>query len=198
MKIAAFAGGVGGAKLVSGLAHIMTPADLTVIVNTGDDFELYGLKICPDLDTVCYTLAGIANPATGWGRLGDSFQVLSEIGNLKGETWFQLGDKDLSLHFYRTAQLQNGWSLADITQSFLNGWQVATRVLPMSNMPSPTIVETRDLGPLPFQEYFVKYKCDPVVTGFDFPLAGQIEPQWVSFLSLMMQILSSSALRTPL
>ena len=118
MKIAALAGGVGGAKLAHGLAEILPPEDLTVIVNTGDDFEHYGLYVSPDLDTVCYTLAGLANPETGWGRMDETWQVVRNAIQLGGPDWFNLGDQDLGTHLERTRRLKAGQSLSHITHDF--------------------------------------------------------------------------------
>lgn len=176
MKITVLAGGVGGAKLVDGLARIVNPMDLTVIVNTGDDFIHLGLQICPDLDTVCYTLAGIANPDTGWGRKDESWAVISEIERLGGPTWFRLGDQDLATHLERTRRLHTGQSLSEVTRSFCEAWGVSVRVLPMSDRAVSTWVETDELGWLPFQEYFVKQRCAPRVKGFNFRNASQAEP----------------------
>ncbi len=168
MKVVALAGGVGGAKLADGLARCLPPEDLTIIVNTGDDFEHLGLTICPDLDTVCYTLAGIANPATGWGRAGESFSALEEIGALGGPTWFRLGDRDLGLHLERTRRLHKGETLSQVTRQMCILWGIHINVLPMSNDSVPTSVYTMDYGELPFQEYFVHRQCHPQVTGFRF------------------------------
>jgi len=176
MKITVLAGGVGGAKLVDGLARIVDPADLTVIVNTGDDFIHLGLQICPDLDTVCYTLAGIANPDTGWGRKDESWAVISQIERLGGPTWFRLGDQDLATHLERTRWLQTGQTLSEITRSFCEAWGVSVQVLPMSDRPVSTWVETEELGWLPFQEYFVRQRCAPRVKNFNFREVSQVEP----------------------
>lgn len=176
MKIVALAGGVGGAKLVDGLARILSSEDLTVVVNTGDDFEHFGLTICPDLDTVCYTLAQIANPETGWGRQDESLHVLDELSNLEAPVWFKLGDKDLAIHLERTRLLKSGYSLLEVVKKFLSIWGVKNRVLPMSNDPCPTIVEIEDGERLPFQEYFVKYQFNPRVMGFDFSKASAATP----------------------
>ena len=175
MKVVALAGGVGGAKLAEGLAQILTPEDLIIIVNNGDDFEHFGLQICPDLDTVCYTLAGIANPATGWGRLDESWQALEAIGELGGPTWFRLGDRDLGLHLERTRRLRSGQSLAQVTHHFCQVWGIGARILPMSNDKVPTWVYT-DEGELPFQEYFVHRQCHPRVSGFLFRGVEQANP----------------------
>ncbi len=168
MKIVALAGGVGGAKLADGLAQILPPEDLTVVVNTGDDFEHLGLTICPDLDTVCYTLAGLANPETGWGRLDENWQVLENIGRLGGPDWFRLGDKDLATHLERARRLREGQKLSQITSDFCRAWGVKHTVLPMSDEPVRTIVETVEYGELTFQEYFVHRRCEPRVKGFRF------------------------------
>ena len=168
MKIVALAGGVGGAKLADGLAQIFPPENLTVIVNTGDDFEHLGLYISPDLDTVCYTLAGLANPETGWGRRGETFQALENLQKLGGPDWFHLGDQDLGTQLERTRRLQDGKSLSAITQEFCQAWGVRHTILPMSDQPVRTMVDTVEFGELAFQEYFVHRRCAPKVKGFRF------------------------------
>ena len=175
MKIVALAGGVGGAKLAHGLAQLLKPEELTIIVNTGDDFEHYGLYICPDLDTVCYTLAGIANPETGWGRVNESWNVMENISRLGGLAWFRLGDHDLATHLERTRRLKEGDSLSEITRDFCRAWDIGHTILPMSDQPVRTIVDT-DEGELAFQEYFVHRRCEPRVKGFRFDGADQAEP----------------------
>jgi LPPG:FO 2-phospho-L-lactate transferase len=175
LKIVALAGGVGGAKFVHGLAQNLPPEDLTVIVNTGDDFEHYGLYICPDLDTVCYTLAGLANPETGWGRAGETWSVIENAARLGGPDWFRLGDRDLGTHLERTRRLKEGHGLSQITQDFCRAWGIQQRVLPMSDQPVRTIVETEE-GDLAFQEYFVHRRCEPRVIGFRFEGIRQAEP----------------------
>jgi LPPG:FO 2-phospho-L-lactate transferase len=176
MKIVALAGGVGGAKLSDGLAKILPPNDLTIIVNTGDDFEYLGLYISPDLDTVCYTLAGIANPDTGWGREEDTFNLLANIQRLGGPSWFRLGDMDTATHLERTHRLQEGQTLSQITSEFCHSWGVLYKILPMSDQPVHTIVETVEDGDLGFQEYFVKRKCEPKVKGFRFEGSASANP----------------------
>jgi LPPG:FO 2-phospho-L-lactate transferase len=158
---------VGGARLADGLARALHAQDLTVIVNTGDDFEHMGLSICPDLDTVCYTLAGIANPATGWGRAGETWQALETLAKLGGPTWFRLGDRDLGLNLERTRRLRAGQKLSVITRHICQAFGIQVNVLPMSDDPLPTWVHTLE-GVLPFQEYFVHRQCQPHVTGFHF------------------------------
>ncbi len=175
MKIVALAGGVGGAKLAHGLAQILPPEDLTIIVNTGDDFEHLGLYICPDLDTVCYTLAGLANPETGWGRVDETWNAITNIERLGGQTWFRLGDQDLATHLERTRRLKEGQRLSEITRDFCQAWGIHHAVIPMSDNPVRTIVET-DEGDLAFQEYFVHRRCEPRVKGFRFDGADKAEP----------------------
>jgi len=168
MKVVALAGGVGGAKLAHGLAQILPPGDLTIIVNTGDDFTYLGLRISPDLDTVCYTLAGLANPLTGWGRSGETWQALQNMVQLGGPDWFHIGDQDLGLHLERTRRLAIGDRLSAVTRDFCTVWGVQHTVLPMTDDPVATWVETQELGWLPFQEYFVREQCRPRVNSFQF------------------------------
>ncbi len=167
MKITALAGGVGGAKLAYGLAQILAPEELTIIVNTGDDFEHLGLYICPDLDTVCYTLGGLANPETGWGRVGETWNTIANIEKLGGPAWFRLGDQDIATHLERTRRLKEGQSLSQITRDFCKAWGIEHTILPMSDSPVRTMVDT-DEGELAFQEYFVHRHCEPKVRGFRF------------------------------
>ena len=175
MKIVTLAGGVGGAKFAYGLAQILPPEELTVIVNTGDDFEHYGLYVSPDLDTVCYTLAGMANPETGWGLMNESWNVIENASKLGGPDWFRLGDQDLGTHLERTRRLKEGQTLTQITKDFCKAWGVEHVVLPMSDQPVRTIVETKE-GDLAFQEYFVHRRCEPSVRGFRFDGLELAEP----------------------
>ena len=175
MKIVTLAGGVGGAKFAYGLAQILPPEELTVIVNTGDDFEHYGLYVSPDLDTVCYTLAGMANPETGWGLMNESWNVIENASKLGGPDWFRLGDQDLGTHLERTRRLKEGQTLTQITKDFCKAWGVEHVVLPMSDQPVRTIVETEE-GDLAFQEYFVHRRCEPPVRGFRFDGLELAEP----------------------
>ena len=168
MKIVALAGGVGGAKLVHGLAQCLNPDELSVIVNTGDDFEHFGLYISPDLDTVCYTLAGLANPLTGWGRENETWHTLEEIKRLGGISWFNLGDLDLATHLERTRLMKEGNSLSEITTRLCQQWNVRIPVYPMSNSPVQTFIHTRDGKELVFQEYFVKYAFEPPIQSIEF------------------------------
>src|SRR5512141_1950753 len=135
IKVAALAGGVGGARLAHGLMQALPPGSLTVIVNIGDDFEHLGLKICPDLDTVCYTLAGVANPETGWGRIDETWNALESLTTLGGPDWFRLGDRDIGTHLERTRRLKLGERLSQITRDFCHAWGVNLTVLPMSDDP---------------------------------------------------------------
>jgi LPPG:FO 2-phospho-L-lactate transferase len=174
-KVVALAGGVGGAKLADGLSQVVSAEDLTVIVNTGDDFDHLGLRICPDLDTVVYTLAGLANPATGWGRLDDSWNVLETLRDLGGPDWFRLGDRDLALSLERTRRLDEGEPLSAIIGHLCHALGVPVSVLPMSDDKVPTIVLT-DQGDLSFQVYFVARACEPVVRGFRFEGIQEANP----------------------
>lgn len=167
MSVVALAGGVGGAKLADGLAQVLPPERLTVVVNTGDDFEHLGLHISPDLDTVCYTLAGLANRATGWGRADESWHFLEALEALGGPAWFHLGDRDLALHHERTRRLAQGETLSSVTRQLSTRMGVRPTVLPMTDDRVRTFVQT-DSGELPFQTYFVERACEPVVHGFRF------------------------------
>jgi LPPG:FO 2-phospho-L-lactate transferase len=175
-RIVALAGGVGGAKLAHGLALALPAENLTVIVNTGDDFEHLGLHICPDVDTVCYTLAGLANATTGWGREGETWNALRNVARLGGPDWFNIGDQDLGTHLERTRRLASGERLSTITSDFCRAWGVAQRVLPMTDDRVATWVETEEMGWLPFQEYFVHQQCAPKVKRFRFEGAEKATP----------------------
>lgn len=176
MAIVALAGGVGGAKLALGLARLLPSTDLTIAVNTGDDFEHLGLRISPDLDTVMYNLAGLSNPETGWGLAGETWNFLEAVARLGGETWFRLGDHDLATHIERTRRLQNGEPLSQITRSFCDRLDVGADVIPMTDDPVYTVVHT-DEGALPFQEYFVHQLCKPRVRDFEFVGITSAKPQ---------------------
>jgi len=155
MKVCALAGGVGGAKLASGLQDVLSPGDLTIVVNTADDFDLWGLHICPDVDTVMYTLAGISNPETGWGIAGESFATLNMLERYGEEIWFKLGDRDLATHVLRTSRMRSGETLTEVTARLSAALGVESAVLPMSDDPVSTVLETLE-GRLEFQEYFVR------------------------------------------
>jgi LPPG:FO 2-phospho-L-lactate transferase len=163
----ALSGGVGGAKLALGLARVLAADRLTVIANTGDDFEHLGLYVAPDLDTVMYNLAGLANPDTGWGREGESWSFLGALEALGGETWFRLGDRDLAVHVERTRRLAAGETLSEVTAALCGRLGVLPLIAPMSDQPVRTMVATPQ-GELPFQHYFVRERCEPEVVGFRF------------------------------
>ena len=174
-QIIALAGGVGGAKLALGLARTLPADRLTVAVNTADDFEHWGLYICPDLDTVTYTLAGVANPETGWGLKDETWNVLEAMAKVGGETWFRLGGKDLAKHLERTRRLKAGESLSSIMIDLARRLETGTRIVPMSDQPVRTLVTTPD-GELAFQDWFVRLRCEPVVRSVRFAGVEQAMP----------------------
>lgn len=174
-RVVALSGGIGGAKLAVGLDRTLPRGTLTVVCNTGDDFEHLGLTICPDIDTVLYTLAGLSNKTLGWGREGETWTFMAALDVLGGETWFRLGDGDLATHVERTRRLAEGQSLTATTGAFARSLGLGSTILPMSDHPVRTIVETPE-GPLPFQRYFVGLKCAPEVTGFVFEGASGATP----------------------
>jgi LPPG:FO 2-phospho-L-lactate transferase len=161
-NITALAGGVGASKLLLGLHDVIDPSDLTVIVNTGDDITLHGLKISPDLDIVTYTLAGIVDAAKGWGYRGETFHALKRLAAFGRINWFNLGDRDLATHIHRSAMLAEGKSLSDATEAIRLALGVKARLLPMCDQPVPTMIDTAE-GELHFQEYLVKRRAEPVV-----------------------------------
>jgi LPPG:FO 2-phospho-L-lactate transferase len=164
VKVLALAGGVGGAKLAAGLEATLPPGNLAVVVNTADDFDLWGLRICPDLDTVMYTLAGIASPETGWGIMNESFDALEMLARYGEDIWFKLGDKDLATHVIRTARLRAGESLTGITADLSAALGVRSAILPMCDELVATVLDAPD-GPLEFQEYFVRRRQRDEVLG---------------------------------
>jgi LPPG:FO 2-phospho-L-lactate transferase len=174
-KVVALAGGVGGAKLAYGLAQIVPPEDLTIIVNTGDDFEHLSLRISPDLDTVMYTLANVANPVTGWGVKDESWNMMTALARYGGPTWFQLGDRDLATHLLRTQWLREGYPYNWVTRELCRRLGIRCTVLPMTEQPVRTIIQT-DGGELAFQEYFVKLQCKPVIRGIRFDGVEEAQP----------------------
>ncbi|MDE0451918.1 MAG: 2-phospho-L-lactate transferase [Gammaproteobacteria bacterium] len=167
MKVLALTGGIGGAKLALGLAKVLAPDEVAFVVNTGDDFEHLGFHIAPDVDTLVYTLAGEANIDTGWGRQDESWHFMHAAEQFGLPTWFRLGDRDLALHVHRRQRLAEGATLTEVTRETCRRLGVAEPVLPMSNDPVRTRVLTPD-GPLAFQHYFVRDRCEPAVTGFEF------------------------------
>ena len=166
-SVLALSGGVGGAKLCLGLADVMAPGDLHVLANTADDFEHLGLRISPDIDTLLYTLAGRANAEQGWGLEGETWQTMDALEQLGGETWFRLGDRDMATHLWRTCQLGAGRGLSEVTADLAARMGVAAHIYPMSDDNVRTVVRCSE-GELPFQHYFVRHRCAPVVTGFSF------------------------------
>lgn len=175
MEIAALAGGVGASKLLLGLARVMDPRELTVIVNTGDDIVLHGLSISPDLDIVTYTLAGLVNPDTGWGFGDETFRALEQLAVYKGPQWFHLGDRDLATHIHRTAMLGGGARLSEVANSIREALGVQARILPMSDQAVPTMLETSE-GLLHFQEYLVQRRAEPTVRAISFDGVERAHP----------------------
>jgi LPPG:FO 2-phospho-L-lactate transferase len=173
--VVALSGGIGGAKLSLGLLGILPPDSLSVVVNTGDDFEHLGLRISPDIDTTLYTLADLVNPETGWGQRDESWRFMEAQAQQGGETWFRLGDRDLDLHVERTRRMHDGESLSTITGDFAQRFGIAARILPMSNEPVSTRVAT-DQGELGFQDYFVRHQCQPTVRALQFAGAAAARP----------------------
>lgn len=172
MSVLAVTGGVGGAKLAVGLAHLLEPDQLVFLVNTGDDFRHLGLHISPDLDTLTYSLAGVACPERGWGRQDETWTFLKTFQDLGGPAWFQLGDKDLALHVYRTQLLDEGGSLTEATKEIVKVLGVKHSVLPCSDDLIATIVDS-DIGQLSFQHYFVKHQCRPQIKGIEYDGANR-------------------------
>ncbi len=175
MKITALAGGIGASKFLLGLSRVMPPEEITVIANTGDDIEMFGLRVCPDIDTVIYTLAGTINEETGWGIKQDTFESLKWIARYTDAAWFNLGDRDLATHIYRTHALRQGRTLAEVTEHISRALGVRSRILPMSDGYTPTRVVT-DEGEMHFQEYFVRRRCEPQVREIRFDNIEQAEP----------------------
>ncbi|MFZ2004775.1 MAG: 2-phospho-L-lactate transferase [Stellaceae bacterium] len=173
--VLALSGGVGGAKLALGLYRILAPDTLTIVANTGDDFEHLGLTICPDLDTLLYTLSGEANPELGWGRRGETWTFMAALEKLGGETWFRLGDGDLATHIERTRRLAAGESLSAIMDDFRWRLGIAARILPASDDKVRTRLDT-DRGWLDFQDYFVRMRCEPVVRRLEFAGSESARP----------------------
>ncbi|RYM12032.1 2-phospho-L-lactate transferase [Sphingobium cupriresistens] len=174
-QIVVLTGGVGGAKLALGLSHILPDGALTAIVNTGDDFRHLGLHVSPDVDTLLYTLAGKANAAQGWGREGESWAFMAAVRELDGPDWFALGDGDMALHVLRTHRMAQGESLSQVTASFAVRWNIASRIMPMSDDPVATMLATDD-GLMEFQRYFVEQRCAPVVRAILFEGAEKAKP----------------------
>ena len=162
MEIAALAGGIGASKLLVGLNRAIDPRELTIIVNTGDDIVLHGLAISPDLDIVTYSLAGMVNPETGWGFRDETFRAHEQLAAYGRPAWFNLGDRDLATHIHRTAMLREGATLSEAAESIRLALGVQAKILPMSDQPVPTMIDTEQ-GRLNFQEYLVQKRAEPVV-----------------------------------
>ncbi|MGH9102315.1 MAG: 2-phospho-L-lactate transferase [Acidimicrobiales bacterium] len=174
--IAALAGGVGAARFLRGLLDVVAPPEVSVIANTGDDLVLHGLCICPDMDTLLYTLAGVANPETGWGLRGESFGVLEALERLGGESWFRLGDGDLATHLFRTQRLAQGSALHQVAAELARAFGLEIRLLPMSDDPVRTRVRLAAGPEVAFQEYFVRLRHDVAVSAVRFEGAASAAP----------------------
>ncbi len=174
--VIALSGGVGGAKLALGLSRLALGDDLLVVANVGDDFEHLGLNICPDLDSIIYALAGLNDQIRGWGRADEGWRFMEALEQLGGENWFNLGDRDLAMHVRRTEALNEGQSLTDVTRSITKKLGITCRVVPMTDDPVRTLVRTAQ-GRMAFQHYFVRDRCEPVVSGFDFDGIAVARPQ---------------------
>jgi len=173
--VIALCGGVGGAKLAFGLTRILSPDDLTIVVNTGDDFVHMGLHVSPDIDTVAYTLADLADRERGWGLAGETWNFMEQVKRLGGESWFNLGDRDLAMHVERSRRLAARETLSEITAALTAALGIRHAVVPMSDAPVRTIVQTAE-GELAFQRYFVGEQCRPVATGVRFDGASAATP----------------------
>lgn len=174
-KVVALSGGIGGAKLALGLAHVLAPDELTVVANVGDDFEHLGLHVSPDIDTLVYTLAGLANPDLGWGRVGETWTFMATLEQLGGPSWFRLGDGDLAMHVMRTHRLAQGVPLSQITADICARLGIAPRVLPATDDPVRTRVRL-DEGWLDFQDWFVGRRAAPAVRELAFDGAASARP----------------------
>jgi len=168
MKVTALAGGVGGAKLVKGLSQILPNCDLSVIVNTGDDFIHYGLRICPDIDSIIYSLADLADPIQGYGREDDSYNCFNTLIEFDEKPWFRLGDKDIALHLKRTSLIRSGKLLSEATCIICNTLGISIKILPMTDDDVFTTIDTKEFGELNFQEYFVKHKFEPEIVKINY------------------------------
>jgi LPPG:FO 2-phospho-L-lactate transferase len=177
VEVAVLAGGVGAAKFLAGLVQVVDPASITAVVNVGDDLELHGLHISPDLDTVTYTLAGQVNPATGWGLAGESWQAMAMVARYGGPDWFRLGDRDLGTHLFRTGRLRAGAALSQVTAEVAAAWGLGLRLLPATDDRLRTMVTLADTGEeVDFQSYFVGRQHGVPVSGVRFDGAGSAAP----------------------
>ncbi len=174
--ITVLAGGVGAARMLGALALVYEPADTWVVANVGDDLDLHGLRISPDLDTITYTLAGAINPETGWGLAGETWQAMDTLGRYGGETWFGLGDRDLGTHLYRTDRLSGGATLTEVTAEIARAWGLGVHLLPVTDDRLRTVFAVHGEGEISFQEYFVHRRHDVPVTAVRFDGAATAAP----------------------
>lgn len=174
-RVLAISGGVGGAKLASGLAAVLAADELLIAANTGDDFEHLGLSVCPDLDTLLYTLSGRADPVRGWGLAGETWHCLESLAVLGGPDWFRLGDRDIATHLWRSTLLRSGHTLSEVAAMLGRALGVRHQVVPMSDAPVRTLVDT-DRGSFAFQEYFVRERCEPRVRAVRYAHADTAAP----------------------
>ena len=178
--ITALAGGVGAARFLRGLVQVVPPDDITIIVNTGDDDWFHGLLVCPDLDSVTYTLAGAESPETGWGLAGDTFSTMDALDRFGAPTWFRLGDRDLATHLYRTERLRTGATLSEVSAELAGAWGLRSRLLPMSDDRVATRIDARDargdVTELRLQEWFVRERAEPPVVAVRFEGAEESRP----------------------
>ncbi len=174
--VVALAGGVGAARFLSGLVQVVPPEQVTVIVNTGDDRDFFGLRVCPDLDSITYTLSGRVRKETGWGLAGDTFHCLEALRGLRSDAWFQLGDQDLATHIQRSARLREGASLVEVTREITSAFGLAVELLPMSEAPAPTRLLRRDREPTDFEEYLVRDGAPDDIEAVDLSAAAAATP----------------------
>ena len=182
--VAVVAGGVGAARMLGGLVQVVDPATIAAVVNTGDDVELHGLHISPDIDTITYTLAGAVNPETGWGLIGETWQAMEALGRYGGVTWFNLGDRDLGTHLYRTQRLREGATLTEVTGEIVAAWDLGLTLVPMSDDPVRTMITVVDEGEIGFQDYFVRRHHDVEATAIRFAGVEDADPSPAALAAL--------------
>ena len=184
MSVAVLAGGVGAARLLGGLVQVVDPVGITAVVNTGDDVELHGLHVSPDLDTITYTLAGAVDPETGWGLVGETWRTMEALGRYGGVTWFNLGDQDLGTHLYRTHRLREGATLTEVTAEITAAWDLGLTLVPMSDDPVRTMITVVDEGEIGFQDYFVRRRHSVEATAIRFAGADAARPSPAALVAL--------------
>ncbi len=182
--VAVVAGGVGAARMLGGLVQVVDRATITAVVNTGDDVELHGLHISPDIDTITYTLAGAVNPDTGWGLVGETWQAMEALGRYGGVTWFNLGDRDLGTHLYRTQRLREGATLTEVTGEIVAAWDLGLTLVPMSDDPVRTMITVVDEGEIGFQDYFVRRHHEVEATAIRFAGVEDADPSPAALAAL--------------